>query len=81
MPSRDLHMRIAFGEYVVDMTAENQSYSPDVVHDMRTRVLEMFVTGLRELHELDFDPLEDDDEDIEDTEDETTLMEGNTDDA
>lgn len=80
MPSRDLHMRIAFGEYVVDMTAENQSYSPDVVHDMRTRVLEMFVTGLRELHELDFDPLEDDD-DMEDTEDETTLMEGNTDDA
>lgn len=79
MPSRDLHMRIAFGEYVVDMTAENSSYSPDVVQDMRNRVLEMFVAGLRELHELDFDPMYEDD--IEDDEDETTLMEGNTDDA
>lgn len=45
-PSRDVHMRIAYGDLEIVMIAENISYAADAVHDLRNRTLEAFQHAL-----------------------------------
>jgi len=43
--SRDLQVRIGFGDYYVLVNAEGVSYAPDALHDMVLRTVEMFREG------------------------------------
>lgn len=40
--SRDLHVRLSYGDLVVHLTAEAVSYAPDALDDMTNRALEAF---------------------------------------
>lgn len=40
--SRDLHVRVAYGELMVHLTAEAVSYSPDALDDMKTKAIQAF---------------------------------------
>ena len=45
--SRDLHVRVRYGDLLVHLTAEGASYSPDALDDMSTRALEAFAEAWR----------------------------------
>lgn len=45
--SRDLRVRIAYGDLRVDLTAEGASYSPDALDDMNGRALQAFAEAWR----------------------------------
>lgn len=41
--SRDLHVRVSYGELMVHLTAEAVSYSPDALDDMKVKAVQAFV--------------------------------------
>lgn len=45
--SRDLHVRVSYGELLVHLTAEGVSYSPDALDDMRSTALQAFSEAWR----------------------------------
>ena len=40
--SRDLHVRVSYGDLLVHLTAEGASYSPDALDDMKTKAVQAF---------------------------------------
>lgn len=40
--SRDLHVRVSYGELAVRVTAEGVSYAPDALDDMRAEAIRAF---------------------------------------
>ena len=40
--SRDLHVRVSYGELEVHVTAEAVSYAPDALDDMKTKAIQAF---------------------------------------
>lgn len=40
--SRDMHVRVSYGELAVQFTAEGVSYSPDALDDMKRRAVQAF---------------------------------------
>ena len=45
--SRDLHVRVSYGELQVHLTAEGVSYSPDALDDMKSKALQAFTEAWR----------------------------------
>lgn len=45
--SRDVHMRITYGDLEIVMIAEGIAYAADAVHDLRNRTLESFAHALQ----------------------------------
>jgi len=69
--SRDVHMRIVYGDLEIVMIAESISYSADAVHDLRNRTLESFAHALQliEPFERALELVSTSDDDTEDEED------------
>lgn len=69
--SRDVHMRIAYGDLEIVMIAESISYSADAVHDLRNRTLEAFAHALQliEPYERALELVSTSDDETEDEED------------
>jgi hypothetical protein len=59
--SRDLHVRIEYGDLRITLLAEAVSYSPDALDDMRKQAMSMFREALD--YANDIEHLIDDDED------------------
>lgn len=69
--SRDLHVRLTYGDITVTIVAEGVSYSPDALSDMSNRAVNMLTEALLVIGPYErasigapFD--DDDDEDIDD---------------
>lgn len=45
--SRDLHVRVRYGDLSVDVTAEAVSYAPDALDDMQRKAIEAFADAWR----------------------------------
>lgn len=45
--SRDLHVRVSYGELFVHLTAEGASYSPDALDDMKANAVQAFAEAWR----------------------------------
>lgn len=62
--SRDMHLRVEYGELQITLMAEAVSYAPDVLHDMRTQIVAMLRDALAAIA----------DEDIADSDDTPELL-------
>lgn len=51
--SRDITVRIIYGDVMVEVTAEGVSWSPDVADDLIKRVNGLWKSTLESMHETD----------------------------
>lgn len=58
--SRDVHIRICYGDIEVTMIAESISYAPDAVHDLNRRAVETFADAVRLVEALESTHSDDD---------------------
>lgn len=74
--SRDLHVRVEYGELMVHLVAEGVSYSPDALDDMKSKAVQAFTDAWKVVEPYErfaatvFEPFTDEELSIEDLVDE-----------